>query len=78
MNIAVYIIDVELTCTYLWGAGRNPAAAGWPGGGRIAGYGPGRGLKGTFGRGGGADVGCVEAMNCGLLKFKHELNCTRY
>lgn len=69
-------IHPDAALTYLWGPGRNPAAAGSPGAGWIAGYGPARGLKGTFRRGGGADFGCVEAMNWGLLRFRHELNCT--
>jgi hypothetical protein len=61
--------------TDLVGAGRNPDAGVCPGGGRIEGKGPIRGLNGGFGAGGGA-FGLVEVTNCGFVRFKQVLNST--
>jgi hypothetical protein len=59
-----------------FGAGLNPDAASLPGGGRMAGYGPKRGLKGTSLRTGGGAFGFVDVTNCGFVRFKQLLNST--
>ena len=58
------------------GAGRKPAAAACPGDGLIAGWGPKRGLKGTWFLTGGGALGLVEVTNWGLVKLRHVLNST--
>lgn len=69
----------DCTCrddTHPDAAGRNPAAACCPGAGWIAGCGPNRGLNAGFVFGCVGTFGFVDAIYCGSVRLRHELNST--
>ena len=62
--------------TYVCGAARKPEAACWPAAGWIAGRGPKRGLNGEPGFCCVGFCGFVDATNCGVVRFRHDVNST--